>query len=89
MSQKQGSSKSSRRDFHAGRSRGTLIKTGRRGARRTRLSEMELMRMGKGSIRNVKPASGPAWKGVEKVIFGSYDMEQARKNVELGFCTKD
>lgn len=47
MAQKQGSSKKTRKD-KPGRPRGSQKKTGNRGARKTRLSELELALMGKG-----------------------------------------
>ena len=47
-----GNSKRKRRDRHAGRMRGSTIKTGNRGARRTPLTGIELALLGKGQARS-------------------------------------
>lgn len=45
-------SKRPRRDPHAGRSRGSTLKTGHSGGPRTRLTEVQKAQMGKGMVQN-------------------------------------
>lgn len=47
-------SKRPRRDPHSGRSRGSTIQTGNRGARRTELDVVQKVLLGKGMYRNFR-----------------------------------
>lgn len=49
----QGSSKKARRNPHSGRARGSEIKTGNRGAKRTKLSKIQKVLMNKGIAQSM------------------------------------
>lgn len=83
MAAKQGRSKKPR-GTHAGRSVGSEIKTGHRGARRTRMDVATLVRMGKGQAHNLRHQTA-GWAGVS-TIGRPYDPAQAELNYKLGYC---
>lgn len=52
--------------------------------RKTPMDAASLVIMGKGMAKTITPVSCSPWSGASGTV-GSYDMEQAMKNKELGY----
>lgn len=78
MAQKSGNSKAARRNPHSGRSRGSEIKTGNKGARRNKQSHADLIRMGKGAAKSMKHVKCTPWQGATTVTTPFDPIEAAR-----------
>lgn len=83
MAQKSGNSKRPRNPRMDTKRGECTVKTGKKGARKTKMSNNDLIMMGKGQFKQMKPVSGPAFSvvpGREK-----FDEKQSKINKELGY----
>lgn len=63
----------------------TRTNTGRRGARKTRLTHQEKILMGKGAVKTIREPNCTPWMGATGVS-QPFDPVQAEKNWAEGLC---
>lgn len=80
-----GNSKKKRRDLHAGRKRGSEIKTGKRGAKRLNppITKVQKVLMGKGMLVNVPKIGLNAYLGATAPSSPVFNRAQVEENKRL------
>lgn len=59
--------------------------TGKSGGRKNPQTHADLIRMGKGRVKSIKPVDCSPWQGVSTVTV-PFDSVQAAKNKAAGYC---